>query len=264
MSLTMNEKSSVINIAYIDDEIDFLTISEKILLQMNNNYKIEVFQDPRAFLDCFKEKNSFFDIVISDYEMPEMNGLTLLSEIKKYSNFKRPPFIMVTGKGRNETIKKALNADVDYYIEKSSNIESLFSELDHFIHKAIEKNLIEKEIVELKSLYESLANLSPDGIFVMNKFNKIEFINQSFLDTLGYSDQSEIIGSSVVKLLDPKPWSITNKRLKKIEELKEIPFRKITALKKDGTRISAESTARLVYYKGQKATIVYVRNLKDN
>ena len=262
MSLSLNELSNVINIAYIDDEVDFLTISEKILLKMNKSYNIDVFQNPKDFLESYKEKNSFYDIIISDYEMPEMNGLTLLSEIKKNSTFKKPPFIMVTGKGRDETIKEALNADVDYYIEKSQDIDSLFSELNHFINKAMEKNLIEKEIIELKSLYEALANLSPDGIFVMINL-KIAFINQSFLDMLGYSDSNEIIGSSAVKVLDPKPMKQTNKRLKKLEESKEIPFRKLKAIKKDGTRFDVETTARLVPYKGQKAIIVYVKNFKN-
>ena len=92
-----------INLALIDDEEEFLSLTEAFLRRFNSKYKIKKFQSSKEFLN--NVQNDGIDIIISDYEIDEMNGLKILLELKK-RNIKKP-FIMVSGKAREEIVIEA-------------------------------------------------------------------------------------------------------------------------------------------------------------
>lgn len=76
-----------------------------------------------------------FDAVVSDYEMPEMNGLELLAELRHRGN--KIPFIFLTGKGTEEVAIEALNIGADRYIKKEGNPDVLFNTVAQCIHEVI-------------------------------------------------------------------------------------------------------------------------------
>lgn len=63
------------------------------------------------------EKNSF-DLIISDWNMPEMSGIELLKFCKENDNFKKIPFVLLTSESENEKIAQALELKVDLYLVK--------------------------------------------------------------------------------------------------------------------------------------------------
>ena len=77
----MKEKPQIIHIALIDDEKDFLTLSESFLKKLNGNYNFLSFQSPKEFLKYMQK--GFVDIIISEYNMPEMSGLDLIKVVNK-------------------------------------------------------------------------------------------------------------------------------------------------------------------------------------
>jgi two-component system chemotaxis sensor kinase CheA len=60
-----------------------------------------------------------FDVVISDVEMPRMDGLTLTRRIKAASNTRHLPVILLTSLNKPEHIEAGLNAGADAYLVKS-------------------------------------------------------------------------------------------------------------------------------------------------
>jgi len=70
-----------------------------------------------------------FDVVISDWEMPDMTGLELLRAIRASPDFKSMPVIMVTSASSREAVIESLNAGVNSYILKPFNHESLLAAL---------------------------------------------------------------------------------------------------------------------------------------
>ena len=63
-----------------------------------------------------KMKEKTYDLIISDYVMPEKDGLEFLIELRKKGNM--IPFIIFTGKGREEVAIQALSLGTDHYINK--------------------------------------------------------------------------------------------------------------------------------------------------
>ena len=63
-------------------------------------------------------QNGHFDFVVSDINMPNMNGFQLLAEIKKDDKLKRLPFLLVTAEARKEDIVLAAQQGASGYIVK--------------------------------------------------------------------------------------------------------------------------------------------------
>lgn len=83
-----------------------------------------------------KLRSSPFDFVVSDINMPNMNGFQLLSEIKKDERLKHIPVLMVTAEARKEDIVLAAQQGAAGYIVKPFTKATLEEKLQHILKKA--------------------------------------------------------------------------------------------------------------------------------
>ena len=156
-----------------------------------------------------------------------------------------------------------MNLGVDYYLEKSLDIEALYSELDHFILRANEQRIIEKELDELQFIYKTLVNLSPEGI-IIHVETIIKFVNPAVVKFLGYPNASDLINKPVFDILDPSHHKTVRERWKNIFENEELPFDQFKLIRFDKSNVNCEATGRAITYNGQKAIIVYMRKMEGN
>jgi two-component system, chemotaxis family, chemotaxis protein CheY len=70
------------------------------------------------------------DVIISDYNMPEMDGVGLLRAIRGHLAIRKVPFILVTGRGDRELVVKAAQAGVNNYIVKPFDDATLRTKLE--------------------------------------------------------------------------------------------------------------------------------------
>ena len=71
------------------------------------------------------QKDNSFDLIITDWVMPKMNGLELLKAIRSDPNIARIPVIMLTAEGQKEQILEAIRAKVSNYIVKPLTVKAL-------------------------------------------------------------------------------------------------------------------------------------------
>jgi two-component system chemotaxis response regulator CheY len=83
-----------------------------------------------------KLRASNFDFVVSDINMPNMNGFQLLAEIKKDDKLKHIPVLMVTAEARKEDIVMAAQQGAAGYIVKPFTKATLEEKLVHILKKA--------------------------------------------------------------------------------------------------------------------------------
>ncbi len=131
------------SVLYVDDEADLLEIC-KIFLENTGDFHIETTTSAIKGLELLKVRS--FDAIISDYQMPGIDGVRFLKMIR--TDYDDLPFILFTGKGREDVVIDAINNGVDFYIQKGGDPGAQFAELAHKIRQAlIRKNAVEALLV---------------------------------------------------------------------------------------------------------------------
>lgn len=129
---TPNFKSKPIRVLHVDDEPADLEITRIFLKRRaKTNFVIVSVLSAEEALD--KLKSEHFDVVISDYRMPGMDGLEFLEAVRNDENLTHIPFIIFTGKGGADVATVALNKGADRYIAKNGNPTQQCDELVHTI-----------------------------------------------------------------------------------------------------------------------------------
>jgi two-component system, chemotaxis family, chemotaxis protein CheY len=75
------------------------------------------------------------DLIISDFNMPEMDGVGLLRAVRSHMAIRKVPFILVTGRGDRELVVKAAQAGVNNYIVKPFDESTLRQKLEAVLGK---------------------------------------------------------------------------------------------------------------------------------
>jgi len=127
----------MLRVLYVDDEPAMLRLIS-ILFETDDEIKIIGTSSASKALELLK-KNAF-DLLISDYQMPAMDGITLLKELRAEGN--EIPFILLTGQGRQEIFMEALDKGADICLQKKAEPDAQFIELKKAIIKISKKDSI--------------------------------------------------------------------------------------------------------------------------
>ena len=138
---------------YVDDEPILLDIGKRFLEKFGT-ISVDILESPGEAFEKIKIKK--YDVIISDYEMPEMDGITFLKKVR--AEYPLLPFIIFTGKGREEVVIEALNNGADHYLQKGGDPKSQFTELMHNIERAVERNRTHETIIHLNRLLSILSS----------------------------------------------------------------------------------------------------------
>lgn len=103
-------------ILVVDDSITVREMERKLL--QNKGYKVDVAVD--GMEGWHTVSTNQYDLIISDVDMPRMNGIELVGKIKTHPKYKAIPVIIVSYKDREEDRLRGLEAGADYYLTKSS------------------------------------------------------------------------------------------------------------------------------------------------
>ena len=86
--------------------------------------------------------------------MPEMDGIELLALVRK--QYGHLPFVLFTGKGREQVVIRAINEGADFYVQKGGDPGAQFAELAHKTRVAIERRATERELEERERRFRAL------------------------------------------------------------------------------------------------------------
>ena len=111
----------------VDDFATMRRILKNILRQIGFT-NINEADNGKSALTLLKKQK--FNLVLCDWNMPEMSGLELLSEIRSDSDLKDTPFIMVTAEAQKENIIEAVQAGVSNYVVKPFTAETISEKLE--------------------------------------------------------------------------------------------------------------------------------------
>ncbi|HEY9859379.1 MAG TPA: hybrid sensor histidine kinase/response regulator, partial [Candidatus Obscuribacterales bacterium] len=106
----------------VDDSITVREMERKLL--QNKGYVVEVAVNGMDGWNALRTGN--FNLVVTDIDMPRMNGIELIAQVKQHANLKSLPVIIVSYKDREEDRMRGLEVGADYYLTKSSFQDDTF------------------------------------------------------------------------------------------------------------------------------------------
>ena len=192
-----------IRVLYVDDEPSLLDIG-KVFLERAGNFEVTTaISAPEAIRLLEKQR---FDAIISDYQMPEMDGIQFLVEVR--NRFGQIPFILFTGRGREQVVIQAINSGADFYLQKGGDPKAQFAELSHKIMQATSRKKAEVALVQseerLRTMIEqsplSIQMLSPDGrtVQVNGAFEKLWGITLADLKDYNMLKDEQLISLGIM------------------------------------------------------------------
>ena len=113
-------------ILVVDDHPSTRALISVLLQQLGYNNSCAVRNGAEALKELKKVK---YSLILSDWDMPEMDGLTLWGKIREDDTLKGIPFVLITAMNEIEMVKKAISEGVTDYVVKPITLQALTSKV---------------------------------------------------------------------------------------------------------------------------------------
>jgi CheY-like chemotaxis protein len=124
----------MISVLFVDDEPVLVDIG-RLFLERAGDFSVTGVLSAVEAVERLKEHP--YDVIISDYQMPGMNGIELLRFVREqYGDI---PFILFTGRGDELVAGDAVNMGVNFYVQKGGDPKIQFTDIAHKIETAVER-----------------------------------------------------------------------------------------------------------------------------
>ncbi|MDO9550205.1 MAG: PAS domain S-box protein [Methanoregula sp.] len=178
--VSITSEQAMYTVLYVDDEPDLLDLA-RLFLERSPEFCVKTLTSAQAALES--PFITTCDVIVSDYQMPEMDGIAFLKAVREQS--KTLPFILFTGRGREDVVIEAINNGVDFYLQKGGDVKAQFAELSHKIRMAVERKRAVDERTESEKRFSSIFHASPIHQLITEfSTGKILDINDRFLKDL--------------------------------------------------------------------------------
>ncbi|MHA2294717.1 MAG: PAS domain S-box protein [Candidatus Hodarchaeales archaeon] len=255
----------LIHVLHVDDEEDFLEFVKTYMEQEFKNLRIDTLSSPEKILQENILEKKDYDVIVSDYQMPLLNGLDLLVEVRKRGY--KTAFIIFTGRGREDVAIRALNLGADYYLQKGYP-EVALTELNHIINSVALKKYeeehhlkIEQALRESEEKYSNLFHYSNDAIIMHSLDGRILDVNKKALNLFEYTEY-EFKLNSIPDLHPPEMLTISKNAFETIAKKNVVRF-EIEFNKKGGETFPAEVSSSLFELGGKKVIQGIIRDMTE-
>ena len=172
-----------ITILYAEDEKDLREVTHQILKGFTK--KQYVAQNGQEGLELFKAHENEIDLIITDVNMPVMNGLDMVKEIKKINI--NIPIIVATAFSNKEYLLEAIDIGIDKYVLKAIDIAKLLQVMSQSLIYHELKDLYTDTLTNLPNRNKLKKDLSENNIDLMALLDVDEFstINDLFGEKIG-------------------------------------------------------------------------------
>jgi len=172
-------------ILYVEDE----EMTRKTFERSLNRMFGTIFQaeNGKIGLDIFQKEK--IDLILTDVNMPEMNGLEMSKEIKSIN--KRVPIIISSAYNDSNFLMQAIDIGIDHYITKPVDMKKFRARLEEIAINYYNKRIAENQKKEFeleKKLFSTVLNSLSSIAILFTKEDEVLFMNKHFFKTFHFTN----------------------------------------------------------------------------
>ena len=186
--------TETIRILHVDDDPSFCDLTRDFLQREDSRFEVISEHSPEDALERIQTEQEQLDCLLSDYKMPEMNGLEFLQSVQQRFPNLSIPFILLTGEGSENVAAEALNAGATSYIQKGN------PDVYEYVATRIRHDVEMEQAHRDSQRFDTLLSAIDDPFYILDQNGRFTYVNDAFCDLTGY-DRATILGSdpSVIK-----------------------------------------------------------------
>jgi CheY-like chemotaxis protein len=158
----------------IDDDAALLEMI-RLISERSREITIQTAQSAKEALGTLAQKS--FDVIIVDYEMPEISGIEFLKILRKHGNI--TPVIVFTDVDGEHPAIEALNNGANFLLKKGEDVNNEYRELVTAVNKAMELVAMGKDPGTMQRIIADMINFSSDPGFAVDRDGKVIAWNDS-------------------------------------------------------------------------------------
>lgn len=203
------ELGKELRVLYVEDDENLRLETIKIIERIFAT--VDVASDGKKGFEAFKTMK--YDLVITDIEMPNMNGIEMSRNIRLLN--KDIPIVVVSAYSNTEYFMESIAIGIDYYILKPIKmprlIDTLFSAVKRIVDKRIADTFRKREVrakvqKASASILSEITNVSPNPTIVYSN-GSITFMNKAFTGLFDDDDLKKLIENETYL------WTFLNKKI---------------------------------------------------
>lgn len=236
--------TSGISVLCVDDDPDVRALTTTALERTGEEFTVVTAGCGRDALSRLTERDQI-DCVVSDYDMPGMDGLELLDAVRDCDP--DLPFILFTGKGSEEIASDAISAGVTDYLQKGSGMDQ-YTVLANRIENAVDRHRTsraqrrsERELERYRTLVES----NTDPMYVLDLDGICTIANEAFC-RLVETDREAVVGTHISNLITRDGLERGAKTVRQLQQGNSTSTRYEVGLDRDGERWVGEANIAMV------------------
>ena len=228
----MQKKLNKSAILHVDDDERFLDLFR---LKFSKFFDISSIDCVKNALELLTENE--FEAIITDYDMPDTNGLEFLSLLRKSGS--SLPVIFYTGQGNEKIAREAFIQGASDYFTKDIYSFAHTDKIVNSIKRAIEIRKSAKAKRESEEKYRGLTDLLPQAVYETDLQGNLTYVNKYAFDAFGYTEEDFNKGINVIELIIPEERTRAKESMVKVYKGEKTNPGEYNVFKKDGTLFPA-------------------------
>ncbi len=248
----------MISILVVDDEPALMEIAIHYL-KRDQEVEVDTSQSVTGALQILEQRR--YDAIVSDYFLPDMDGISFLKILRGRKD--DTPFIIFTGRGREEIAIEALNSGADFYLQKGGDPKSQFAELAHFVRRASAQRESERRLRESEELFRSLVATMPDATLILDWSGTVLFANEAAFQLVGLDPSTPLSAANIVQFVAPEFYERVLGDLALVRDGTERFLQEYRLITLKGEERWVEGLGTRILFRGEETDLVCLRDITE-